>query len=388
MPRYAGSLTDGDTRYDNSPTIEPKRPHDWLMDELELFSNKRQEMEGFSSRPKSGVSNGSISLWDDTPIFPTVSGQFSDHLFGSETVRTSSVIDRRMPTADMGNLNSELRGFEDQLGIHSLVNLSMARTIEDSSLGINYGGIRRVKVNVVGPSENGKPVSIGHPYSRMDNNMSIGAAYNETDNMSLGPTYDRGKEIAMSLDPTFPKPNENFISTGHTFNKGDGSFMLMGHSFYRGYDNSLCMSQSLDKGDGAFVSMGHGYEKGNASIVSAGHAYNMGHENFTSMLSTYEKDNGNFISVGPSQDKGAENSIMMRPTSVKASTYVLPMSTTDKKGNSGNPSMVENYEKGGTDTFSLGDFQNEPETNPSGGMTNGYDLVANEPSVQTSKHLV
>ncbi|KAF7133055.1 hypothetical protein RHSIM_Rhsim09G0163700 [Rhododendron simsii] len=386
MPRDAGCLADGDTNYDNPPRIDPKRPHQWLMDasELELFRHKRQEMEAVSSRPRSGIPNGSISLWDNPSVFQTVSGQFSDHLFGSDMVRTSNIIDRSIPTAGMGNLNAELKGFEDQLGIRSSVSLSMSHAIQDSSFCINYGGIRRVKVNQVGASDNGVPVSIGHPYSRGDNNLSIGAAYDKTDNgMSLGPTYDKGKGIAISMGPTFTKPNDNFVSMDHTFNKGDGSFMLMGHNFCKGYDNSLSISQPFDKGDGAFVSLGNGYEKGNASIMSASHD-NKEHDNFISMVPTYNKDNGNFISVGSFYDKGDENSISMRPTSVSAGTYVIPRGTTNEKGNSGNMSVEENCIECGTGTNSFGDFQNEPEINPSGGMTSGYDLMANQPSVQTS----
>ncbi|KAI8031072.1 hypothetical protein LOK49_LG01G00640 [Camellia lanceoleosa] len=388
MPRDAGCLTDGDINYDTSSRIEPKRSHQWFMDasEPELFCNKKQAIENVNSRTMSEIPNANISLWDNNSSFQTVPGQFTDRLFGSEIARPFDLIDKSIPAVGTGSSNIERRGFEDQFGSNSSVGLSMSHTMEDPSSCLNYGGIRKVKVNQVMDSENGMSVSMGHPYTRGDNNtISIGNAYNKIDNnISLGTTYNSGNEGTISMGPTFNKADDSFIPMGHTFNRGDGNFMLMGHNFDKGDPSILSMGQPFDKGDDGFITMAHRYEKGNGNIISAGPAYNRGQENFNSMGSAYDKANENFISIGSSYDKGGDNIISMGPTSDKADTSAVPMGINYDKGKSSILSMGQNYKKGESSTISFGGYQNEPETNPSGGIISGYDLSASQPYDQTS----
>ncbi|GFY83625.1 hypothetical protein Acr_03g0003990 [Actinidia rufa] len=343
MPRDAGCLPDGDISYDTPSRIEPKRPHQWFMDasEPELVCNKKQAIEAVDTRPVSGTSKMTISPWES----PSSSGQFSDRLFGSATVKTSNLVGRSIQTIDIGNLNMERRGFEDQFGTDSSIGLSMSHTIEDTSF-INYGGIRKV-VNQVRDSEKGMSVSIGHSYSRGDNNtISIDAGYNRIDNnISLGQTYDRGEENTISMAPIFNKTNDNFISMGHTFNKGDGSFVLMGQNYNKGDDNILSMGQPFDKGNNAFISMGHQYENGKGNVISASPAFNKEQEKFMSMSSSYNKTGENFISVDPSYDKGDHNIVSMRPTPAKADPNVTSMGPAYDKGNSRVLSMGQDYNK-------------------------------------------
>ncbi|PSS32600.1 Polygalacturonase-1 non-catalytic subunit beta like, partial [Actinidia chinensis var. chinensis] len=386
MPRDAGCLPDGDISYDTPSRIEPKRPHQWFMDasEPELVCNKKQAIEAVDTRPVSGISKMTISPWESPSSFQAISGQFSDRLFGSATVKTSNLVGRSIQTIDIGNLNMERRGFEDQFGTDSSIGLSMSHAIEDTSF-INYGGIRKV-VNQARDSEKGMYVSIGHSYSRGDNNtISIGAGYNRIDNnISLGPTYDRGEENTISMAPIFNKTNDNFISMGHTFNKGDGSFVLMGQNYNKGDDNILTMGQPFDKGNDAFISMGHQYEKGKGNVISASPAFHKEQEKFMSMSSSYNKTGENFISVDPSYDKGDHNIVSMRPTPAKADPNVTSMGPAYDKGNSRVLSMGQDYNKG-EKTLSFGGFQNEPETNPSGGIITGYDLMTTQPPAQISK---
>ncbi|XAR72045.1 hypothetical protein NMG60_11018539 [Bertholletia excelsa] len=385
MPRDAGCLTDGEINYDPSSRIEPKRAHQWFMDasEPELFCMKKQAIESVNNRPMPGISNSSVSLWENASNFQTVPAQFVDRLFGSETARTFSIVDRSIPTVGTG-VNMERKVFEDQFGSDASVGLSMSHAMEDPSL--SYGGIRKVKVNQVRDSENGMPASIGHLYSRGDNNsISINTAYNRTsNNISLGPTYSTEMDDSISMGPTFNKTDGNFISIGHGFNKGDGNFMLMDHNYNKA-DNILSMGQSFEKADGSFISMGHRYEKGTGNIMSAASAYNKGQENFVLKNSAYDKASENFISIGPSYSKGDDSIISAHPTSDKADTSIVSMSTTCDKGNSSIISMGRNYNKDESNTISFGGFQDEPEPNPSGGIISSYDLMATESSVQTPK---
>lgn len=391
MPRDAECLTDGDVNYDASSRVEPKCAHQWFMDafEPELFCNKKQAVEIDGSRPMSGTSNANISLWQNNSSFQSVSGQFTDRLFGSETSRAFNLVDRSIPAVGTGNLNLEIKGFEDQFGSNSSVGLSMRHTIEHPSSCLSYDGIRKVKVNQVRDSDNDKPISMGSCYSRGDNNSSsIGAGYNKIDNnITVPSTYNGGNENTISMGPTYNKAGDNFISMGQTFGKGDGSFMLMGQNYDNGDANVVAMSQPFDERNGGFIQMGHQYEKGNGPTASEGPFYNKEPENYIPICSAYDKTNQFFISIGPSYGKGDDNILSIGPVSNKAGTSVVSRSaTTYGNGNSSILSMGQNY-KGGSSTISFGGFEDEAETNPYGGIINDYGLLTSQASSLTSNPL-
>ncbi|PON62314.1 Jas TPL-binding domain containing protein [Trema orientale] len=383
MPRDAGCLTDGEMGYDNSSRIEPKRGQ-WFMDANgpQLF-NKKQAMEAANGRPVSGVSHMNVSPWDYTSGFQSVPGQFTDRLFGSEPVRTVNLVDRNIQSIGSGNMNVGRKSFENQYGSSPSVGLSMSHTIEDASC-LNFGGIRKVKVNQVRDSENTLTASMGNSFSRVENStISMGNSYNKSDDntISLGPTYNNGEENNISMGPTFTKADESFISVGHTFNKGDGNFISMGHNYSKSDNSLLSMGQPYDKGDGSFISMSQSYERGDGNVISLGTSYNKGHEDFISIGATYGKGNDNFIQMAPSYVKGKDNMISMGPA-YKADSNVLHSSY--DKGESGHLSMGQNYNKGESTTISFGGFQDESETNPSGGIISSYDLLmSNQNSAQT-----
>ncbi|KAL6980484.1 hypothetical protein U1Q18_022122 [Sarracenia purpurea var. burkii] len=388
MPGDTGCLIDGDINYDTSSRAEPKRAHQWFMDasEMELFCKKKQAVESASSRPVSGISNANISIWGNNSSFQSVPGQFCDRLFGSETGRTFDFVDKTIPAVDTGNLNLDMKGFRDQFGGDSTVGLSMSHTMEDPSPCLNYGGIRKVKVNRVRNSENDISISIGHFNCRDNNNtISIDTAYDKPDNsITLDPTYNSGNESNISKGPTFDKADDDFVSMGQTFNKGYGNFMLMGQSNNKGDMAIISMCQPFDKGKRGFVSMGHQYNKGNGNIISTGPSYNKGLENFIPIHSAYHKTNENFISIGSSFYEGDDNMISVGPISNKENTSIVSMAATYNEGNTSILSTGQNNNKSESSIISFGGFQDEPDTNPSGGIISGYDLLTSQASAQTS----
>lgn len=126
MPRDGTCLTNGEMGYDNSSISEAKRGHQWFMDAAapELFSNKKQAIESVSSRPVSGIADINVSPWHNAPNIQSVSGQFSDRLFGSEPIRTVNLVDRNSSFVDSGNMNMRRKDFGDQYGSSSSVGLS------------------------------------------------------------------------------------------------------------------------------------------------------------------------------------------------------------------------------------------------------------------------
>ncbi|KAI4348124.1 hypothetical protein L6164_008883 [Bauhinia variegata] len=388
MPREAGCLTEENMGYDNSSRIEPKRGHQWFMDPGEpemLTNNKRQAIETVSGRQVSGVSHLNISPWDTDSGFHSVAGQFSNRLFGSEPVRTVNLVDKNMSSLGSGNLHMGRKDFENQYGNNPSASLSISHTNEDPSSSLNFGGLRKVKVNQVRDSSNCMSASMGHSYSRADNStISMGSAYNKNEgNISLAPAYNNGNENFISMATTISKTNDNLVSIGHAFNKGDGSFMLMGHSYGKGDDNILSMSQPFDRGDGNFISMGQSYEKDDSNLTSLGTSYNKGHESFTSVGLTYSKSGENFMTIAPSFDKGTDHIVSMGSTYDKLDSNIVSTDPLYDKGNSSSLPLGHTYNKGESNTISFGGFHDEPEPNPSCGIVSGYDLLmGNQNSVQ------
>ncbi|KAB2047094.1 hypothetical protein ES319_A13G022500v1 [Gossypium barbadense] len=386
MPRDDACLTDGDMNYDNSSRSEPKRGHDWFTDAAapDLFSNKKQAIESVDNRPVSGIADINVSPWH-TGSFQSVSGQFSDRLFGSEPMQTVNLVDRNISSIDSGNMNMGRKDFEDQYVNSSSMGLSISQTGEDASC-LNFGGIRKVKVNQVKDSTNGMPASMGQPYSRGVNGLvSMSTAYSTSCNnaISLDLPYGSGEENTISMGPTFTKEDGNFIAMGHTFNKRAGDFISMGHNYNKGNESILSVGLPFDKEDGNFISMGQSYGKGDANLTSLSPSYGKGQGNFIS--SAYGQPNANLISMVPSFDKEDDN-IPMQPSYHKAGCNITAMAPTQDKGESSILSMHQNYNKGESNTISFGSFNDEPETNPSGNIISGYDLLMNnQSSVQASE---
>ncbi|XVF83610.1 hypothetical protein PTKIN_Ptkin16aG0503400 [Pterospermum kingtungense] len=386
MPRDSACLANGEMGYDNSSRSEPKRGHQWFMDAAapELFSNKKQAIESVNSQPVSGTADINVSPWHN---FQSVSGQFSDRLFGSEPMRTVNFVGGNTSSVDSENMNMGRKDFEDQYGNSSCAGLSMSNTFEDASSCLSFGGIRKVKVNEVRDSNNGMPATMGHLYGKgVNSTVSMSTVYNKNDNtISLGPTYGNGEENTISAGPTFTKADGNFISMGHTFNKRGGDFISMGHH-YKGSESILSMGQPFDKDDGSFMSMGQSYEKGDGNLISLSPSYGKEQENFISMASAFGKPNESLISMTPSFDKDDDTIIPMGPSYHKLDCNITAMAPAQDKGESSFLSMHQNYNKGESNTISFGGFDDESEINPSGSIISGYDLsMNNQNSAQASE---
>ncbi|XP_065871603.1 uncharacterized protein [Euphorbia lathyris] len=386
MPRDAGCLTDGEIVYDGSSRMEPKRSHQWFMDTTgpELFSNKKQAIEASSNSPALGSSQINVSPWHNASSFQSVSGQFSDRLFGSEAVRTGNMHDRNLTSDARGKMSMNMgrrKDFDDQYGSNSSMGLSMSNSIDDPSDGISFGGIRKVRVNQVRDSNDEIPASLELSYGRGDNNViSMGASYNKGDigAISLGPTYNDREKNTIGGDI--------FISMGHPFNKDSENFMSIGHDFGKGEDNILSMGQPFDKEDANFITIGSSYEKEDNDVTLLNPSFSKGHENFISIGPTYDKPNENFISMGASYSKGDDSIISVGPTYGNTDLNITAMCSAQDKGDSDILTVGHNYNKDESNTISFEGFHDDSESNLSGNIISAYDvLVGNQNLAQTSE---
>ncbi|OIW17280.1 hypothetical protein TanjilG_22392 [Lupinus angustifolius] len=404
MQHDAGCLAEENVGYENSSRVEPKRSRQWSADtvEPEIF-NKKQAVEAVSGGTVSGVSQANVSPWDNKTGFHSVTGQFSDHLFGSGLERGVNYVDKNLPPIRSENVNMGRKDFENQYHNDPSMSLSISHTISDPSSCLNFGGIRKVKVNQVRDSDNCLPVSvgrsdhgipasighsdicvpasIGHSFSRTDNSsISIGVGYNKNDgNISLDPTYNNRNADIIAMGTRIGKTDENLLPMSHTFNKGDGNFTMMGHSYGKGDDSILSLSRPNDRRDGNFMSMGQSYEKEDSNLISLGTSYTKGYENFISIGPTYSEPRENFITIAPSYDKSNDHIISMGPTYDKESSNIPSYD----KGESSSLPMGHDRSLGESSNISFGASRENIELSPSGGRICGYDLfMSNHNQIQ------
>ncbi|XP_042510099.1 uncharacterized protein LOC122085669 [Macadamia integrifolia] len=376
-----GSLTDGELAYDNSSRIEPKRTHQWFIDgsEPELFPNKKPAIESSNNNSVSGIANVGVSQWENTLNFQSVSGQFSDQLFGSETAGTINFGGRNIQSVNAGNLNIRRKDVEEQFGNDPSVGLSISHTMEDPGSSLSYGGFRKVKINQVKDSGNGMSVSMGQTYNSEDNvTMSMGHTNNRLDERTrgdeghtysradesvilMGHSYSRGNDNPISMGLTYGEGNDNTISMGHTYNRRDDNAISMGHTYSRVDDNTISMGQSYSRGD-ENISMGQVYDKGNENTISMGHNYK-DEECTISMGHNFIKGEESNVSIGHADNKGFSNTLSMRHIYNKGDNSI---------------SMGHIFNNGESTTISFGGYDEEPEIDPSGRLIS--DLLMSQSS--------
>jgi hypothetical protein len=215
--------TDGDPAFENPPRLESKRSHQWFIDdtEPELFPNKKQAVQTPNSTTTSAIPSANSPSWHNTSGFQSVPNQFIHRLFGAETARSVNFAER---------------------------NLYPAGTVESnaSEACLNYGGIRKVKINQVKDFDSGVHAPKGHGFTiESDSNNSTGQAFQR-------------------------ESQSSFISTGHAFDKEDNSVTMMGHT-YNGEDVHVGpTSSTYIKVDDSAIPISDAYSKEDTNLLSFG----------------------------------------------------------------------------------------------------------------------
>ncbi|XVE96829.1 hypothetical protein REPUB_Repub02eG0256700 [Reevesia pubescens] len=346
MTKSAGCLNDGEKAYDNNSfRIEPKRSHQWFMDgtETDLFPNKKQAVGVRNTNLVSGILNSNVSPWGNASSFHSISGQLNEQLFDTETARAVNYDDQSIQSVSTEKVDMGRKASEDLFTNDSSFGLSMSHTLEDPRSGLNYAGIRKVKVSQVKDSENVMSVSMGHAYDTVDNNsVSTGHVYSKVEDgkISMGLAYNEGDENIMSICETYVRENNVFVSMGQSYNKSEDS-VSTGET-YKESNNAIAITNTFNKGDNNFMSMGQNYNRTDDSSITVGHTYIKGDDNAISICHGYNK------------------------------------------GDNDNLSVVQSFSKGESTIISFGGYDDDDDTNPSGRLISGYDLLMGQPSVQRS----
>ncbi|KAL4323878.1 hypothetical protein GQ457_11G007510 [Hibiscus cannabinus] len=290
MTKDAG-LNIGEMTYDTSSRVDPKRSHQWFMDgtETDLFPNKKQAVGVPTTNLFSGFLNSNVSPWGNASGFTSISGEFSEWLFDTETARAVNFDDQRYSSDSTGKVLIERKVNEDLFTSDSSFGLSMSRTLEDPRSGLYFGGIRKVKVSEVKDSDNIMSASMGyvsnraeynslstdHAYNKVEDGiMLMGLPYNQGD--SIGDTYERENNVSVSMGRSYNKSKDNSaIAMNNTFDKGDNNFMSMSQTYNRTDDSSATLGQTYSKGDDSAISITHSYKEDNYNL-SVGPSYGRG----------------------------------------------------------------------------------------------------------------
>ncbi|XAR66334.1 hypothetical protein NMG60_11012525 [Bertholletia excelsa] len=375
MPRDAGCLTDGDINCDTTLRIEPPCAHQSFMDasESKPFYTEKQAIDSVNSSSMPGLANANATLWENQPNFQAVSGQFTSCLFGSQTVSIVDFADESNPTVGERTSNMEKKGFDNQFVSNSSVGLSILHSAEDLSSRSSCGGIKKITVNQVGNSENGRCELAGNCFNMRDNNtIPVSAPYGKVNGISLDPIYN-GMENIFPMDPAFNRADHRFISEGDASIKGYSNFMLMGQKRNREEGGIFLLDQPFAKAADRGRSMAYQFENQKSKDIDA---------DCVPMSPTFGNTNGNSIFSSCSHDKEIGNIISIIPTTERANTSGIIGASLDKANSSILPEG-EHYTLGNSSTISFGGFQDEPETNPSTGTIVGYNLLTGQPFYQT-----
>ncbi|MCL7046937.1 hypothetical protein MKW94_014644 [Papaver nudicaule] len=228
MSKETECLTDGEMGYDNSSRIEPKRAHQWFLDntELEQLPNKKQAVGSSNSQSFSGFTNP--IRWDSSSCFHSVPSrgvpsQFSDTLFGVEPARTSNGFE---------NIDVGRRGIQDQFGNEASIPSSSAYTVEDPGSCFNYGGIRKIKINEVKETDHGMSFPVGDVFNKGEiNTISFGGFHDDSEtNPSARIISSYGKLMSQSSSVHQPQVVQETESVGPKRDISGGSRQVVAKS--------------------------------------------------------------------------------------------------------------------------------------------------------------
>lgn len=381
--------------YDNSSTLEPKRSHQWFMDgiEPELLPNKKQAIEVPNHSSFTGLLSSNISPWMNTPGFHSVPGQYAERHFDNESARSLSYDDNSVPSVGIGNMNMARKVMEDPFGNDSSFGLSISHTLEDPRLGLNYSGIRKVKVSQVKEAENFMAVSMGDTYTReISNAIPTGHAFSKAEDncIAMGLSFNGSDDHMMSLGDAFNREDHSFISMGQPFNKVDSNEISVGHSFTE--SSSLSMSHPFCKDESNITMLNQSFSREDDSTISVSHSFN---DNNTaiSMGQQFSNDDSNITSIGQTLNKIADTNPTMSHCYSKVNDNAISVSQTCSKAENNNLSMSQSFGRGESNVISFGGFNDDNDINSSGRLICSYDLLMSQSAghqsdIVTGKQLV
>lgn len=231
MVKGSGHVSDREPAFDNPSKIEPKRPHQWLIDATEgdFLPNKKQAIEDANERSSSGFSNVNFTPWENNHNFhsdPSHQNQLIDRLFGSETRPVNFTEKNTYVSGDGSDVRSKM--IANHYGDGASFGLSISHSTEDSEPCMNFGGIKKVKVNQVNPSDVQAPEQ--HNFDRQSTG-DLHHVYHgevETRSGSIGLAYGSGDARIRPFGTPYGKVDNTVLSIAESYNKDETNIISFG----------------------------------------------------------------------------------------------------------------------------------------------------------------
>lgn len=336
MAKTAGSLNDGDMTYNNSSRVGSKRFHQWFMDnpEVDLFPRKKQAVEVSSNNLLSGMYSSNNHSCGNSSSLHSFSGHFFEQLYDPDaSARALSCENRNISPLSADKLTVGQKDNMDHFGSYSSF---MTHAIDDQGSGLNYGGIKKVKISEVKDSENVMSVPPVHTYDmRFNNPLSNPHLHRGGDYpTSTSLTCNKGDENIVSVDDDYGRAYNNLISICQSHSKGDDGLSVgqtykepsnsisMGQAFSK-EDSNMSISQAYDKAEDNSISRHNIFNKGEDGTISVNHAYHQDRNNKLSIAYSYNNGESTIISFGGCDDDDGHVSIT--PSGRLISNYELMM---------------------------------------------------------------
>lgn len=310
MARSSGIPSDGDMAYETSS----KRPHQ-LLDGLkaDLLPNKKLAPEISTSNLFSGVINSNVPAWGNTYCFQSNPGQFTERLFDTETTRAARIHDKSVHSINTEKVILGRSGIEEPYIDHSFA-LSMSHTLEDPQSAVSYGGIRKVKVSQVKKDSDSLVSSTNaQNYDRTDNRSVSATNVYRVDQNSMCMGLAFGKEEENIIAESYERENGVFISMGQPYSKGDENISLAPYND----SNSFASDLGFNKVDSNLISMGQTYSHVDEIAASKGSIFHkestpvcrdgVYNNNSNIVQDSCSKGQSTIISFGGSNDDDANN---------------------------------------------------------------------------------
>ncbi|XP_027070720.1 uncharacterized protein [Coffea arabica] len=370
--------------YNTSSRTEPTNSHQWLMEsaEAELFPNKKQAVEAPNSNSFSGFLNSNVSHWGHSSTFHSVANQFTQRLFDPETARTINFGQRNVPSVDLGNISMKRKVIEDCVESDFSFGLSISNSLEDPKTGLNYGGIRKVKVSQVKDTENLIP-SFGHTYDRKDSGyVSVPHAFVNTDDnsVSMGLSFSRADKNVMSIGTSFMREDNDFVSVDQPGNHHGCDGTSIGPAYKE--NGSISLNTSLDKdgkNTGALSFQNFGINEGAVS-----HSLNMNGA-VESIELPFSMDDSNIAHTGQLFDKEAQIAACIDHSYNNTEDHHMSGSKSYNTIDDNNLSLAHHCGKGESKIISFGGISDDDNLSASERLICSYDLLMGQSSVLKSE---
>ncbi|CDP06653.1 unnamed protein product [Coffea canephora] len=370
--------------YNTSSRTEPTNSHQWLMEsaEAELFPNKKQAVEAPNSNSFSGFLNSNVSHWGHSSTFHSVANQFTQRLFDPETARTINFGQRNVPSVDLGSISMKRKVIEDCVESDFSFGLSISNSLEDPKTGLNYGGIRKVKVSQVKDTENLIP-SFGHTYDRKDSGyVSVPHAFVNTDDNSvaMGLSFSRADKNVMSIGTSFMREDNDFVSVDQPGNHHGCDGTSIGPAYKE--NGSISLNTSLDKdgkNTGALSFQNFGINEGAVS-----HSLNMNGA-VESIELPFSMDDSNIAHTGQLFDKEAQIAACIDHSYNNTEDHHMSGSKSYNTIDDNNLSLAHHCGKGESKIISFGGISDDDNLSASERLICSYDLLMGQSSVLKSE---